>query len=207
MGKSVAEVFPPRDWQAESAREVRKIWEDLRTDTDDPDIERRFRNRSLSADQAGLVFERWVLEAFRVSGMAGHYGFRVPLHASAQTREQIDGMVLEGWQGFLIEGKFWIGKVDFGLIALLHALLETRPVGTLGLFFSAFGYTPAAIESAELLRPIRVLLFDRRDLVWALEHRSFRRRMAAMVQRKWILALKLGRPHLPPDTTTELFNT
>src|SRR5205823_3934350 len=122
-----------------------------------------------------------------------HYPFRVPMQESSRTREQIDGMVFEGWQGFLIESKFWTGKVDFGPIALLHFLVETRPVGTLGLFFSAFGYTRPAQESANRLHPLRVLLFERRDLEWALAREPFKGSMLEMVRRKWMLAVKRGR--------------
>jgi hypothetical protein len=147
--------------------------------------------------------------------MAGHYAFTVPLSQSASTREQIDGMVFDGWRGSLIECKFWTGKVDFGPIALLHAIVAARPAGTLGLFFSAFGYTPAAHAGAELLRPLQVLLFDTTDLEWALgqpivnkraDEKRFKGRMAEMVRRKWLLALRSGRPSVPVTDVLELFN-
>src|SRR5438552_10236857 len=89
-------------------------------------------------------------------------------------REQIDGLVVDGWQSFLIESKFWTDPVDFNPIALLHTLLDTRPVGTLELFFSAFGYTEPAKESADRLRPARVLLFEPDDLKWALAQTPFK---------------------------------
>ena len=127
------------------------------------------------------------------------------MRESGETREQIDGLLFAGWQGFLIECKFWTGKVDFGPIALLHTLLESRPVGTLGLFFSAFGYTGPAIEAAEMLRPLRVLLFVRDDLEWALGPRNFKGRMAEMVRRKWMLAVKFGRPHAKLPADLDLF--
>jgi hypothetical protein len=194
------------DWQATGVKELRNIWKDLQTDLIDESTERRFRGRNLTPEQAGDVFERWVLEAFRLSGLTGHYAFPVPLRASESTREQIDGLVIDGWQGFLVESKFWTNKVDFGPIALLHSHVEMRPVGTLGLFFSAFGYTWPAQESAELLRPVRVLLFDGDDLEWVLNGGPFKGRMAEMVRRKWMLAMKYGRPYLPVSEWSGFFN-
>jgi hypothetical protein len=206
MVTSTADPFPPTDWQAADLKQFRRVWEDLRPDSADERTERKFRDRRLTAKQAGEVFERWILEAFRLSGMSGHYAFQVPLRESGSIREQIDGMVLDGWQGFLIESKFWPNKVDFGPIALLHTLVERRPVGTLGLVFSAFGYTKPALDSAELLHPLRVLLVERADLEWALASRAFRGRMAEMVRRKWALAVKYGHPHMPVSSVIELFN-
>jgi hypothetical protein len=194
------------DWQATGAKELRKIWEDLQTDAIDESTERKFRGRNITPAEAGDVFERWVLEAFRLSGMTGHYAFPVSLRQSASTREQIDGLVLDGWQGFLVESKFWTKKVDFGPIALLQAHVETRLAGTLGLFFSAFGYTPAALETTELLRPLRVLLFDGYDLEWALAPGPFKGRMMEMVRRKWVLAMMYGLAHLSVSDKIELFN-
>jgi hypothetical protein len=128
------------------------------------------------------------------------------MRGSGQTREQIDGMVLVGGRAFLIESKFWTDKVDFGPIALFHTLLESRPTGTLGLFFSAFGYTYPALESAELLRPVRVLLIDQEDLAWVLGKGSFKGRMGELVRRKWLAAVKLGPSFVAADQGIELFN-
>lgn len=195
----------PTDWRADNPAHLRRIWADLHPESDEAGTERKFGDVSLSLRQAGDVFERWVLEAFRLSGTSGHYAFRVPLGNSGNTREQIDGMILDGWQGFLVESKFWTDKVDFSPLAVLHYLVETRPVGTLGLFFSAFGYTSAAFESTEILRPLRVLLFDQRDLDWALRPGKFQGRMAEMVRQKWLLALKYGRSNLLVSEVIELF--
>jgi hypothetical protein len=193
------------DWVAGDLGDLRSIWESLRPDLDAADTERTFRGRPLTPQQAGDVFERWVMEAFRLSGARGGYAYRVPLRGSGSTREQIDGLLFDGWQGFLVESKFWTDKASFGPIALLHLLVEQRPVGVLGLFFSAFGYTVPAVESAELLHPIRVLLFDRQDLTWALGSTPFAGRMAEMVRRKWMHAVKYGRPYGPASDPPELF--
>jgi hypothetical protein len=199
-------VFSPTDWQARNVTELRSIWEELRPDSAAPGTERRFRGRVLTAEEAGDVFERWVLEAFRLSGASGHYSYSVPLKPEGgPAREQIDGLLLDNWQAFMLESKFWTNKVDLGPISLLADLVELRPLGTLGLFFSVFGYTPAALDSVELRHPIRVLLFDRVDLTWAIGQKRFRGRMAEMVNRKWMLAVKYGRAAMPVTEPLDLF--
>jgi hypothetical protein len=193
-------------WRARNPKHLREIYSDLRPESNDPGTGRTFAGQALTLEQAGGVFERWVLEAFRLSGQTGHYSFEVSMSGSGTTREQIDGMVLDGWQGFLIESKFWTGKVDFGPIALFHTIVDTRPIGTLGLFFSAFGYTYPAQESADRLRPMRVLLFDHVDLTWALAKEPFKGSMAEMVRRKWVLAVQYGNASLSASRPIELFN-
>jgi hypothetical protein len=204
-----------RDWSAKDIDELRAVWNDLRPDSDDPATERHFFGQLLTAELAGDVFERWLMEAFRLSGATGTYAFQVPLLGSGTTREEIDGLILDGSRGYLVEVKFWTGKVDFGPIALLHTLLDLRPVGTMGLFFSAFGYTEPALESATLLRPQRVLLFYRDDLMWALPPanlgkakaaKAFQGRMLEMVRRKWLLAIRSAVPNLPLALDIDLFN-
>jgi hypothetical protein len=64
-----ASATVPMDWRAKNFKELRKIWDDLRPESDSTEVQRRFRNLVLTPTQAGDVFERWVLEAFRLSGM------------------------------------------------------------------------------------------------------------------------------------------
>ena len=181
------------DWKARNQRELRAIWEMLCTNRPEEGTERTFRSRPLSRAQAGAVFERWVLEAFRLSGATVHYGYEVAMPTGGAVRQQIDGLVFDAWQGFLVECKFWTDKVDVNPVPLLHVIVDERPAGVLGLFFSAFGYTAPAVESADRLRPLRVLLFDSADLVWALNRRKFAGSMVAMVRRKWMLAVRSGK--------------
>ncbi len=198
--------FPPPDWTASNVGQLRRIWTDLRPEVDDRDAERRFRDQLLSPEQAGLVFERWVLEAFRLSGHTGHYAFTLPQRESAVALEQVDGLIFDGWQGFLVESKFWTAKVDFAPIALLQALVSARPDGTMGLFFSVFGYTAPAKELTDRLHPRQVLLVEADDLAWALDQRSFKGSMVKMVRRKWMLAVKTGRSSMLVNTPLDLFN-
>jgi hypothetical protein len=83
------------------------------------------------------------------------------------------------------------------------------------LFFSAFGYTEPALESAALLRPQRVLLFSEKDLAWAMLPTSLRKskatkafqgRMLQMVRKKWLLAIRSAVPNLPLALDIDVFN-
>jgi hypothetical protein len=162
----------------------------------------RFRGADITEQKAGWVFERLIMEGFRLAGASGHYAFSVPLGTSGTIREEIDGLVIDGWQGFLVEAKFWTAGVDFGAIARLHILVEQRFSNTLGLFFSAFGFTSPAVESARLLRPIRVLLFDGTDIDTAL---TSKRDMMDTVRKKWALGLKFADPYLKASTPIGTF--
>jgi hypothetical protein len=205
----------PREWSAKDVAELRAVWAELRPESDDRETERRFFGKLLSPEESGDVFERWLMEAFRLSGATGEPAYQVPMIQSGNTREQIDGLIVDGGSGYLVEAKFWPGKVDFGPIALLHALIGFRPAGTMGLFFSPFGYTQPALESVSLLRPIRVLLFDRRDLLWALPPAGsskvkattfFRGRMLEMVRRKWLHAVRNAAFQEPAESPIDQFN-
>lgn len=192
---------PPSDtlrtWQARNWKDLRTIWDNL--------IERTppaFRERSLTATEAGTVFERWVMEAFRLSGATGTYGYNVPRVSSDQTLEQIDGLVIDGWQGFLVEAKCQDEPIDFAPLAVLNLRVTKRPVGTLGLFFSVSGYTPPAVECIHEFQPLRVLLFDADDLRDMLRSPKS---MLSLVQRRWGVAVQYGRPYPPRTQPVETF--
>lgn len=196
-----SDVSTYTSWQAKKWPELRNIWQDLDVRSDPPSP--RFRSEPITPQQAGWVFQRLVLEALRLGGFSGHNAYVVPMSESGRTREEIDGLVFESWHGFLLESKYQKEGIDFGPIARLHILVEQRIASTLGLFFSAFGYTAPALESAQLLRPIRVLLFDGIDLEFAFQNGE---NMRVVIERKWKLALKYARPNIrvePYDSTGE----
>lgn len=174
-----------RTWSAVNWEELRDIWARLLPEEGKP---RRFREQPLSDQQAGWVFERLVMEAFRLDDVCGHYPYVV------SEREEVDGLIVAGCQGFLIESKCKRKGIGIDPIYRLHILVGHRPAGTLGLFFSASGFTPGAFRSAEFLKPIQILLFDRMDLEWAFQAED---RMMAMIRSKWAFALKFGRPYYP----------
>jgi Restriction endonuclease len=183
-----------RVWTAADRKELRAVWVGLvphrYADLTAP--ARTFRGERITNQQAGWVFERWVLEAFRLDKATVQDPYVVTLAGSQGPKEEIDGLVFHGWNGFLVQSKFWPAGVDFAPLAMLHQQAERRPVGTFGLFFSAFGFTPAAAELATHLRPLRVLLFTGPELAWSL---GAKRGMMTLVEQKWQRAVKSGRPN------------
>lgn len=181
------DAWRPAGWEA-----LRSAWGALMPPPGNP---RTFGARELDLAEAGYVFERWIIEAFRQSEGVEFVDrpFAVPRRGRGELKEQIDGLVLHGWQAFLLESKLRTRPVDFEPIAQLHVQVLSRPVGTLGLFFSGSGYTPAAVELAESLRPLCVLLFGPADLRWAQEPG---RDMIQMVRQKWRAAVRTGSPNL-----------
>jgi hypothetical protein len=183
------------DWKVADRGELLKAWQALVPEGDARahGVRPKFLGRELNDSEAGFVFERWIIEAFRLDGAEVEPPFRVLLLGQSSLKEELDGLVVHGWQGFLLQSKFEAARVDLGPIAQLHVQVASRPVGTLGLFFSISGYTEAALELARALRPLCVLLFDGDDLRWALGQQQG---MIGMVRRKWIDAVKYGLPNL-----------
>lgn len=181
------------DWQASNWDDLVSILRELLPDVDaiEEDFAPQFRSSSLTPQQAGRVFENWMLEAFRLSEGEVDSPFRVQF--SGQVEAQHDGLLYIGWQGFLVESKLLRDKVDFGPIALLHVRCEDRPPNTMGLIIAPSGFTMPAIEEATRMRPLRVLLLTRRDLEWAIIHKSF----IDMITEKWRMAVKYARPNYP----------
>lgn len=194
MTDPVDQASQSTDWHANDWAELRSIWDALLPEFAVPpnQVPRVFRGKNITSQDAGSVFERLVLEAFRLSGAEVYDPFRVASRYGSETKEQIDGLVvLNDRQAFLIESKLWTGGVDFGPIALLNHRVQRRPAGTLGLFFSAFGYTDPAIESAQHFQPLHVLMFDGKELKWALDQEN----LVELLKRKWIAAVKYGDPN------------
>lgn len=182
------------NWKASDWNDLQSIWRSLLPQLAENGLkgEPSFRNETISAQDAGIVFERLVLEAFRLSKAEVHEPFRVPSRSTSYAMEQIDGLVVVNeWQAFLVESKLHKESLSFNPIALLNHRVEQRIIGTVGLFFSASGYTDPARESAQYLRPIRVLLFDGTELNRAIETRD----LVQLVKEKWIGAVKYGDPY------------
>ncbi len=114
------------------------------------------------------------------------------MESNERPKEEVDGLVTLGWQGFLLQTKLENKAIPFEPIARLHLQVGRRPEGTLGLFFAS-KYSPAAEELIKDLRPIRILLFRVPEMNWALT-RERPLDMLELVRWKWRLALKSGRP-------------
>lgn len=69
---------------------------------------RRFQGTPLRPQQAGWLFEHWVCEAFRLAGgetILVEESVRVLSLSSEKVQEELDGLAILGWQGFLIQCK------------------------------------------------------------------------------------------------------
>jgi hypothetical protein len=185
-----------RQWKPADHAELLACWKRLMPEMNASVQPRRFMGRDLTPQQAGWVFEHWVCEAFRLVAEPGDRvrgPFIVHSDSSERTKEEVDGSMTLGWQGFLIQSKFEADPTPFDPIARLYLQVGRRPQGTIGLFFSR-DYSDAAEELARELRPIRVLLFRAGEIQWALT-REPPLDMLEVVRRKWRLALESASPY------------
>ncbi len=185
-----------RQWRPADQAELLAYWIGLMPEMNASVQPRRFLGRDLNPQQAGWVFEHWVCEAFRLVAPPTDRvrgPFTVRSDSSERTKEEVDGSMTLGWQGFLIQSKFEADPTPFDPIARLYLQVGRRPRGTIGLFFSR-EYSESAEELARELRPIRVLLFRTGEIQWALT-REPPLDMLEVVRRKWRLALELASPN------------
>lgn len=184
-----------RQWKPADHAELLACWKGLMPEMNESLQPRRFLGHDLIPQQAGWVFEHWVCEAFRLVAAPTDRvrgPFTVRPDSSERTKEEVDGLMTLGWQGFLIQSKFEADPTPFDPIARLYLQVGRRPRGTIGLFFSRV-YSTAAEELARELRPIRVLLFRTEEIQWALT-REPPLDMLEVVRRKWRLALESASP-------------
>jgi hypothetical protein len=135
------------DWDAESWDDLRNVWRELIGEFSGDSVEPRCRGTKITPQQAGYVFQTWIVKAFRLSRADVEPPFPVSSVAGAVAIEQVDGIVYDGWAAFLIESKFQVGNpVSFDSIARLRLLVERRAAGVFGLMFAPFGFTPAALN-------------------------------------------------------------
>ena len=152
-------MFKQRDhfrFVAANWAELASVWNELSLSPP------QFRSAEFSMQEAGWVFERWVYEAFRLSGALVQPPFAVRI-ATAFV-EEIDGAVFTPFGAFLLECKFQDAKVTIEPIVKLRSQLERRPPNTMGVIFSKSGFTHEAVILLSHLSPCNVLLFDGDDL-------------------------------------------
>jgi hypothetical protein len=194
-----------RLWEPKGWDDLEATWEELIREYASPvpkgKAKSYFQSVPISNQQAGRVFERWVIGAFKASGADVEYSYTVSsAQKPARISEEHDGLLFDGWQGFLVQSKFCPGEIlNIEPIAKLKARLESRPTVTLGLFFSSFPISAQAMIEAARWHPIRSLIFQRLDIEWAIQHRD----MLALVTRKWRSAVKFGRIDYELDRDTK----
>lgn len=199
------ELIPKRIrlWTPADPEALRAAWRELFPEFFGSTDPHRFLGRDLNPQQAGWVFEHWVCSAFRmVAEKADRVRgpFTVRMEMDERTKEELDGAITLGWQGFLIQSKRQADLVPFEPIARLYLQVGRRPEGTMGLFFAP-NYSDAAKELTNELRPIRVLLFRTIEIHEALT-REPPLDMLEIARRKWRAAVEEGRSNadLFPDS-------
>lgn len=137
---------------------------------------REIKSQTTQSWGAGKAQEYLILRAFQLEGADIQWPYEV--NASGAIIEQIDGVVYSGNLSCLIECKDWNEPVNIEPIAKLRNQLLRRPAATIGLIFSRAGYTPSAITLAHFLAPQTILLWDDKEIEYALEKRIFCRGLA-----------------------------
>jgi Restriction endonuclease len=117
---------------------------------------------------AGKAFEYLVLRAFELDGAKVKFPYTVRLFD--EEIEQIDGAIHCAGLSCLVESKDQDKNIDIVPIAKLRNQLLRRPSSTIGLIFSSTGFTSPAISLSCFLSPQTILLWDAKEIKYALEH-------------------------------------
>ena len=136
----------------------------------------------------GKALEYLVIRAFELEGCTVRYPFSVMLDDTEV--EQIDGVVYFEHYSIMIETKDWSTPVNIEPIAKMRNQLLRRPVSTIGLIFSQQGFTEPAATLARFTAPQTILLWDGKELAWALNEQ----RMRESFSRKYRSSIEDGNP-------------
>lgn len=134
---------------------------------------------------------------FELGGIGRRRAFALSGKAGEGIVEQIDGLVDIDGRTYLVEMKWWKTPVGRPEMAELVLRLEER-ADVHGIFISAAGYSPAAIETCEraLLRGEIIVLCDLREIFLLVEQEADIRDFL----RKKIEAAKVDKnPYFSPD--------
>ena len=148
--------------------------------------------------EPGKAFEYLVLRTFQLEGAEVRWPFSVRI--DEDEIEQIDGVVYSDGLACLVECKDTKNPVNVEPIAKLRNQLLRRPSPAIGLLFSRSGFTRAAITLSEYMAPQTLLLWDGREVAYALEKRCFRRVLGA----KYRYCIEYGFQHYPITTEEDL---
>lgn len=139
-----------------SRKKLRSLWHQLRAG-------------SAAGFPSGKAFEFLLVRAFQIDGAEVEWPYDVPtIGPGATASHQIDGVVHFAGLALLLEAKHWNGNVDFAPIAKLAAHLRRRPANTMGIVFSAQGFTDPARESVLLSGSCQILLWEGDEIEWAM---------------------------------------
>jgi hypothetical protein len=136
----------------------------------------------------GEAFEYLVLRAFELDGAQVRYPYEVTLFD--ERAEEIDGAIHLPSLSALVESKDLGGNVPIGPIAKLRNQLLRRPAGTIGVMFSARGFTQPAMLLAHFALPQCILLWTVEELAFALK----RKQMGEFLRLKYRVCIEEGIP-------------
>jgi hypothetical protein len=139
---------------------------------------------------SGRALEYLILRAFQLEGAEVRWPYLVKLVGAVV--EQIDGAVHTDGLGCILEAKDYDTDVTFDAIAKLRSQLARRPGVIVGVLFSRLDFTEPALTLAQFLAPQTILLWNGRDLNYALRERKVREGL----RRKYRHALEEGAPDL-----------
>jgi len=140
-------------------RELRELWKEIKSGTT-PDWPN------------GKALEYLVLRAFELDGAVVCWPYEVRLWDESEVVEQIDGAVHAGGLHCLIESKDWGKNVNLEPVAKLRDKLLRRPAGTIGIVFSRGDFTNAAVKLAQFAVHEGILLWNGRELGYALQNEN-----------------------------------
>lgn len=130
--------------------------------------------------ESGKAFEYLILRAFEMEGAKIQYPFSVL--KNGQIIEQIDGVVYSDGLSVLCECKDETKAINIEPIAKLRNQLLRRPSGVIGVVFSRSGFTEPAITLAEYSPPQTLLLWEGKELDFALKQKFMRKGLLTKYQ-------------------------
>jgi hypothetical protein len=152
------------------------LWEEIQAD-DTPGWE------------PGKAFEYLVIRAFELEGATVVYPFTVYLRGTIV--EQIDGAVHTDGLSCLVESKDRGSNLAIDPVAKLRNQMLRRPLGIVGLVFSSTSFTESMLILAQYSANQAILLWDRDDIGYGLQHRIMR----VGLTQKYRYCVERGLPH------------
>lgn len=128
-------------------------------------------SRNTPGWDAGKAFEYLVLRAFELEGADVRYPYSVEI--GGEIIEQIDGAIYSEGLACIVETKHHSASKGIDVIAKLRNQLMRRPSSTIGVVFSYSGFTEPAKILAGYIAPQTVLLWEGREVEYALQNTLF----------------------------------
>jgi hypothetical protein len=142
---------------------------------------------------AGKKFEYLIIRAFELEGVTVRWPYTSHLKGMPGAAEQFDGAIYLRDRAFIVESKNLSEPAAIEAMAKLRFRLERRPPGTMGVLFSASGFSLLTERFAQYLSPMNVLLWGKEDIDYALPLGRMVKGLTAKMQ----YAIEFGSPTLP----------